>query len=65
MIRFLINVYILILIIDAVVSYAPDLKRYPAVQWINKIANYSLKHVRKYMPSDLPFDPSPLVVILA
>ena len=65
MIRFLINIYIIILIVDAVVSYVPDLKRFPAIQWINKIADYSLKHVRKHMPSDLPFDPSPLIVILA
>lgn len=64
MIRFLIDVYILLIIIDAILSYIPQLRQFPIVGYIRMIAEYPQRPIRKYMPQGLPLDPSPLVVIL-
>ncbi|TNF05578.1 MAG: YggT family protein [Deltaproteobacteria bacterium] len=64
MIRLLIDAYIFLLILDAILSYAPQFKNYPAVLIIRKLANYSCAPVRKLLPPDLPFDFSPIIVIL-
>lgn len=64
MIRFLIDGYIFLLILDAILSYAPQFKHYPAVKVIRKLADYSCAPVRKYLPPDIPFDFSPIIVIL-
>lgn len=65
MIRFLIDVYIFVLIVDIILSYVPDLKGNQIVQIIRKMADASCRPVRKYLPPDLPIDFSPLIVILA
>jgi len=64
LIRVLINIYIIILIIDAILSYYPNLNHYIWVQRIHKVANVTLNPVRKYLPKELPFDVSPIIVIL-
>jgi len=64
MIRLLLNCYIFLLIIDAILSYFPKYGLYPLVQRIKYLANLTCKPVRKYLPKDLPFDISPLVVII-
>lgn len=64
MIRFLLSLYVLIIILDVVLSYFP---RYRYDQWvinIKKMANFSLNPVRRILPPNLSFDFSPLVVIL-
>ncbi|WP_164848223.1 YggT family protein [Halobacteriovorax sp. HLS] len=64
LIRVVIELYILLLIIDIVLSYLPQYRRNSWVMKINKFANYTCNPVRRYMPPDLPFDFSPLIVIL-
>ena len=64
MIRFVLNCYILLLIVDAILSYFPKYGLYPAVQKLRHLANLSCRPIRKYLPKDLPFDVSPLVVII-
>lgn len=68
MIRFIIDLYILIIVVDAVLSFLPQLRRETWVLYIRQISGYSLNPVRKvlqrYMPDALPFDISPLIVIL-
>lgn len=64
MIRFLLNIYIFIIIADAMVSYMPQYKNHEYVRFIRKLAEYTLNPVRRNLPSGLPFDFSPLVVIL-
>ncbi len=61
----LIGIYIILIIIDAVLSYFPDLRYKRPVIMIRKIANAINDPIRKIMPRDLPFDPSPLVAIFA
>lgn len=64
MIRIIIDLYILILFIDIVLSYLPDVRRQEWAQKVTQVANFTLDPVRKYMPKDLPFDFSPIVVII-
>ena len=63
MIRLMINIYIFIVIADAIFSFLPQFKREAWVKNINKLAQYSTNPVRKLLPPDLPFDFSPLIVI--
>ena len=63
MIRVLLNAYILLIILDAILSYVPTLQTHNWVLIIRRIVNYSLNPIRKYLPPHLPFDISPLVVI--
>ncbi|MCO4793935.1 MAG: YggT family protein [Bacteriovoracaceae bacterium] len=64
MIRIIIDVYVFLLIVDAILSYMPQFKGHPAVLNIRKAADFTCAPVRKFLPSDLPFDASPLVVII-
>lgn len=64
MIRFLINAYILVVILDAVLSYFPGLKGQSWVQILRQIADFTQKPIRKVLPPDMPIDLSPLIVIL-
>ena len=65
MIRFLIRLYIYIIIIDAVLSYFPSVRYYNWVKLIKKVSNYVLNPIRRVLPNDLPFDISPIIAILA
>ena len=64
MIRFLINLYIYIIIADSLLSYVPQYQEQEWAKAIKRFANYSLKPVRDILPKDLPMDFSPLVVII-
>lgn len=64
LIRSLLDIYILILIADVVLSYLPQFRSHDIAKLINKAANYSLDPIRKVLPEDLPFDLSPIVAIL-
>ncbi|MEX0798965.1 MAG: YggT family protein [Bacteriovoracaceae bacterium] len=64
MIRLIINLYIIVLIVDMVLSYFPQLRNNEIVRQIRKAADFTEKPVRNLLPPDLPFDFSPLIVIL-
>ena len=64
MIRFLINIYIYILVIDAILSFFPEVRKYQAAQLIKKLAEPSCRLVRRYLPPDMGFDISHFVVIV-
>ena len=64
MIRFLINIYTWIVLADVVLSYFPDYQRHQWAKTIKKLAGYTLDPVRKILPADLPFDFSPIVVLV-
>ena len=64
MIRFLIYIYIWIIILDAILSYFPQFKETPWTKLVKQAADFSLKPVRKLLPPDLPFDISPIIVII-
>ena len=64
MIRFIIKLYIFILIADVVLSYFPQVRNNEVVKYIRKAADFTERPIRKLLPPDLPFDFSPLIVIL-
>lgn len=64
MIRFIINLYIYIIILDALLSYVPQYQKYEWAKKVKQLADFSLKPVRELLPKGLPMDFSPLVVIL-
>jgi YggT family protein len=65
MIRFILNIYVWLLILDVILSYIPQARAHQATLMIKKLADYSCRPVRKLLPPDLPFDFSPVVVIIA
>lgn len=63
-IRTLLQFYIYILIADAILSYFPELDRKEWRRKIHQVCDYSCAPIRKRLPPNLPFDFSPLIVIL-
>ncbi len=65
LIRTLLNLYIILLIADSLLSYFPKFDREDWRLKIKKIADYSLDPIRKKIPAHhLPIDISPIIVIL-
>lgn len=64
MIRFIIKLYIFLIIIDAILSYFPALRRHPLVLNLRRVTDLTLKPIRKILPPELPIDVSPLIVII-
>lgn len=64
MIRVIINLYIYVIILDAILSFFPQYKNQEWAQYIRKAADITQKPIRKYLPKDVPMDPSPLIVII-
>jgi YggT family protein len=64
MIRLLIDVYIGMIIVDAILSYFPQYKNKSWALKLRKVVDFSCAPIRRLLPPDLPFDFSPLVVIL-
>jgi YggT family protein len=64
LIRALIDLYILLIIVDSILGYLPQFRfRTWAIQ-IRRMADFTCAPIRRYLPGDLPFDFSPLVVII-
>jgi len=64
MIRSLINLYVLVLIVDVILSYLPQFRSQPWARFIKKAADFTCRPIRQVMPPDLPFDFSPMIVII-
>lgn len=64
MIRAIIYLYMLLLVVDAVLSYVPSLKGHKAVRLLRKASDFTCAPIRKILPPDLPLDVSPLIVIV-
>lgn len=63
-IRTLLKLYILALILDAIFSYFPELEKHDWRKKLRKLCDYTCDPIRKRLPPHLPFDFSPLLVIL-
>ena len=63
-IRTLLHIYIYLLIFDAIFSFFPDLNKHIWRQKLKKICDYSCDNIRRFLPKHLPFDFSPIIVIL-
>jgi YggT family protein len=62
-IRSLLFLYIVVLIVDAVISLFPQFRNQAWAMQVNKLAEFSCAPVRKSLPKDLPVDFSHAVVI--
>ena len=63
-IRTILELYIYALIFDAIFSFFPNLQKQKWRQQLKKVCDYSCNPIRKYLPPHLPFDFSPILVIL-
>jgi len=50
--------------VDAILSYIPQLEENDYVKKLKMISDISCAPIRKLLPKDLPFDVSPLIVII-
>ena len=66
MLHALINIFILMVLADAVISFVPNpsVQRHPVVIQLRKIVDVPQRPIRQLLPPNIPFDPSPLVIIL-
>ncbi len=63
-IRTVLQIYSYLLIFDAIFSFFPDLMKQNWRQQHKKICDYTCNPIRKRLPPHLPFDFSPILVIL-
>ena len=59
----LVKILILMVIVDAVFSYLPKLQEKEWVKRYRKFMAYGLDPIRRFLPSDAPFDISPVLLI--
>ncbi len=64
LIRFVIDIYIMVLIADVILSYLPQFQREKWALFIHQAADIVCKPIRSALPRDLPFDFSPMIAIL-
>jgi YggT family protein len=64
MIHNLLQLFIYILIIDVIMSYFPQFRGQKWAQILHKIADAPQKPIREMLPQGMPFDPSPMIVII-
>ncbi|MGE3609885.1 MAG: YggT family protein [Bacteriovoracaceae bacterium] len=64
MIDIFLQIYIYIIIADVVMSYIPSAKSNEIGRTLHKIADFSQKPIRDALPSGMPLDPSPMIVII-
>jgi YggT family protein len=62
----LINIFILMVLADAMISFVPnpDVQRHPVILQLRKIVDIPLRPIRQLLPPNIPFDPSPIIMIL-
>ena len=66
MIHWLIDIFILMVVIDAILSFVPnpEVRRHPVVIQLRKIVDVPQRPIRQLLPPNIPFDPSPIIIIL-
>lgn len=64
MIRLLIDLYIFLIVVDVILSYFRQFRFHPLVLKLRKVTGVFQEPIRRYLSMDLPFDPSPIIVIL-
>jgi len=63
-IRPLLNLFLILLVVDAVLSYIPQVRQQAWAQKLKQGADLVLNPIRKFLPKDWPVDVSPLIVII-
>lgn len=65
MIRDLIKIYSIIIMLDAILSFFPEMNKYSWRKYLKKWSDFTCEPVRKRLPPGLPFDFSSMVVIFS
>jgi YggT family protein len=63
-IRTILEIYIYALIFDSIFSFFPDLSKYKWRKQLKMVCDFTCNPIRARLPPNLPFDFSPLLVIL-
>lgn len=63
MIRLVIRFYTILLMLDAILSFFPEMNRKPWRLKLKKICDYTCDPIRRVLPQGLPFDFSPMIAI--
>lgn len=63
MIDAILNVLTIIIFVDVLMSYVPDLRNQEWARTLHQIADVPQKPIREMLPKDIPLDPSPMIVI--
>jgi uncharacterized protein YggT (Ycf19 family) len=64
MIRVLLDIYILVLIIDAALEFFPQYSKHQFAIYIKRLSDLTVKPVRRLLPKEWTFDVSWIIVIL-
>lgn len=64
MIHSLLQLFIYIIIFDAIMSYFPQARGQKWAQVLHKIADAPQKPIREILPQNLPLDPTPMLIII-
>lgn len=66
MIAALLEIFIVLTFIDVIISFVPDqkIKLHPVVKQLRAVVDVPQRPIRNLLPPNIPFDPSPMVVIL-
>jgi uncharacterized protein YggT (Ycf19 family) len=61
--NFLINAIILLVLVDAILSFIPDMRSNEYALKLKRLVDTILSPVRSILPQNLPIDISPLILI--
>ncbi len=64
MIDGILQIFIYIIIIDVLMSWAPQVRSQKWAQTLHKIADAPQKPIREMMPQNMPLDPTPMIIII-
>lgn len=60
----LLQLFVLVIFADAILSYVPEVRRQKWAQVLHKIADVPQKPIREALPQGMPVDPTPMIVII-
>jgi uncharacterized protein YggT (Ycf19 family) len=64
MLNGLLQILIYLIIIDALLSYFPDVRNQDWFRPVHRFVNSLQKPIRDLLPGHMPFDPSPMILII-
>lgn len=64
MIDAVLQIFIYLTILDAILSYFPELRSQKWYQELHKVVEVPQKPIKKMLPPGIPLDPSPIIVII-
>ena len=64
MVRLFFELFIMLIIADSIISFFPQARSHPVSKKLKEVMDYFLNPIRRALPANLPFDFSPLILIL-